>query len=431
VDNIDRAKYFYNNISQFTDLPLDILSSVYSSNGTVLHGINWLSSPLNENNFNLYYKMNLTFFMQINNALNQPAFGVLIYPEHTGRYNGTWTKLIVQYEPVVTPNKVVQPQDIPPATLRILQSINNYTGFYENGNRYIDLSLNLDMIGPPEEYRTFSGIRASIDNTLLVDRSNSETLPPRKTIITFGWPDLLDVRVGEKVVKTIPINTTDLNAEITLNLVDANKGDGISVNFRPEYVTLPISGVKYVQLEVQAQPNAMNLPPFTNQTVIATYKGFEETPFTQIFNVHILPPLTFTEQITEAIRNSIFTYVMPLIVTAIFLIWLTRRVRINLKNLEEIRVKDILTVDASVIAGVLIFLTVGAAFGTGESVVSFQQVGILTATIVFPFAIAAIRTLILGRVEEYGIKFMIAGFVYLMTSVILIAVIQVPKGEGS
>ena len=89
-----------------------------------------------------------------------------------------------------------------------------------------------------------------------------------------------------------------------------------------------------------------------------------------------------------------------------------------------IRVKDILTVDASVIAGVLIFLTVGAAFASGEAI---QQVGILTASIVFPFAIAAIRTLIKGTVEEYGVKFMIAGFVYLMTSVILIALIQVPE----
>ena len=117
--------------------------------------------------------------------------------------------------------------------------------------------------------------------------------------------------------------------------------------------------------------------------------------------------------------------------TAVFLIWLARRVRIDQSHLDAIRVKDILTVDASVIAGVLIFLTVGSTFGANSKLVSFQQVGVLTATIVIPFAIAAIRTLIKGTVEEYGIKFMVAGFVYLMTSVILISVVQVPHNVST
>lgn len=88
-------------------------------------------------------------------------------------------------------------------------------------------------------------------------------------------------------------------------------------------------------------------------------------------------------------------------------------------HLERIKVKDVLTVDASVIDGVLIFLTVGAPDIFEGKII--QQVGILPASTVFPFAIAAIRTLAMGNVEEYGIKFMLAGFIYLMTSVILIA----------
>ena len=45
-------------------------------------------------------------------------------------------------------------------------------------------------------------------------------------------------------------------------------------------------------------------------------------------------------------------------------------------------------------------------------------------SIVFPFAIAAILTLIKGKVEQYGVKFMIIGFIYLMASIVLIAFIQ-------
>ncbi len=47
-------------------------------------------------------------------------------------------------------------------------------------------------------------------------------------------------------------------------------------------------------------------------------------------------------------------------------------------------------------------------------------IGLLTASIVYPFAISAIRVVIKGSAEP-GLKFMIIGFIYLMIAIVIIA----------
>jgi hypothetical protein len=166
-------------------------------------------------------------------------------------------------------------------------------------------------------------------------------------------------------------------------------------------------------------------PTLINQTVIDNSINVDgiTLSYNETFSIEILPPFNDAENIGIALRNNNLTYVIPLGITSVFAIWLYKRLPKKTYDPEQMKVQDLLTVDASVIAGVLIFLTVGASgVFTGRFI---QQVGILTASIVFPFAIAAIATLIKGRVEEYGIKFMIIGFIYLMASVILIAFIQI------
>lgn len=423
-DNVDIGRYISNNTDGFSNLPLDILSTAYTSDGITLHGVSWLSSPLNDSDGANYDRANLTFYMYIQTKWNEPAYEVQIY---RGPHDGTWTKNIIQFEPTLLPNKIVRPELVPDPTYRTLESIHNYTGFYENGKRYVDLSLDLNLIGPPKEYKIYVGSEATAANgTILGDSTNIFPVPPTKPLRTIGWPDLIEVRTGgEKTIRTIPINSTELDMAETISFVDANKNDGIDVNFRPQSVKIPVSGVRFVEMEIQAQGGVVkDNSGITNQTVTISSEEFPDIQTNETFNLQILPPVSLPDRLGETLKNSIFTYVTPLAVTAVFAFWLSRRIQINKASIEMIRVKDILTVDASVIAGVLIFLTVGAAFASGEAI---QQVGILTASIVFPFAIAAIRTLIKGTVEEYGVKFMIAGFVYLMTSVILIALIQVPE----
>jgi YVTN family beta-propeller protein len=79
---------------------------------------------------------------------------------------------------------------------------------------------------------------------------------------------------------------------------------------------------------------------------------------------------------------------------------------------------EIVTIDATVLIGVLIFLTFTEGFEPSEQ----YQINVITASIVFPFAISAIIGV--TRREKFATRLMIAGFINLMISIILIAVMK-------
>jgi hypothetical protein len=90
----------------------------------------------------------------------------------------------------------------------------------------------------------------------------------------------------------------------------------------------------------------------------------------------------------------------------------TKKEEINLSKVE------VLTIDASVIVGVLIFLTLSEGFEIYEQ----TQITIVTANIIFPFAISAV--LAVRNSDKFAIRLMVAGFINLMISVILIAIMR-------
>jgi len=86
-------------------------------------------------------------------------------------------------------------------------------------------------------------------------------------------------------------------------------------------------------------------------------------------------------------------------------------------KLADIDSTDILGINVAVIAGVLIFLSLEGFEQSEET-----QINLITANIVFTFAISAIATLL--KYNAFGIRFMIAGFVNLMISIILIVLLR-------
>jgi YVTN family beta-propeller protein len=79
---------------------------------------------------------------------------------------------------------------------------------------------------------------------------------------------------------------------------------------------------------------------------------------------------------------------------------------------------EIIGVDASVIVGVLILISLVEGFEVAE----LTQINIITATIVFPFAISA--ALAIRKHEKFATRLMIAGFICLMIAVILISLMR-------
>lgn len=95
---------------------------------------------------------------------------------------------------------------------------------------------------------------------------------------------------------------------------------------------------------------------------------------------------------------------------------LINRSKISLK--EKLEKLDIIAIDAAVIVGVLIFLSLTDGFEANEQ----TQITVITVNIVFPFAISAV--IAIRNQEHFAMTFMIAGFLNLMISVFLVALMR-------
>ncbi len=92
---------------------------------------------------------------------------------------------------------------------------------------------------------------------------------------------------------------------------------------------------------------------------------------------------------------------------------------IDNRRKELLSKTEIIGLDASVIVGVLIFLTLSDGFEKSEQ----NQITMITAGVIFPFALSVIMA-VTNR-ESFAGRLMLAGFINLMISVILIVIMKI------
>lgn len=435
--NIDE----YSTAANLDDLPIDIISVTSVSDGRFLNGTLWLSTPIYKQNHLDYVNSNVTFNMYITFVSESNyVYGVRIQPER----DGTWTKIIWENEPYHPMS------DKTGYTNKTLQTIHNYTGFFENGNRYVDLSLNLGNIGFPDSYYINYYITANHNGIYLNDFLKMRTTVPIQTnLVTYNWPDFLhpvELRAGEVRSIDILVKSTDLYTDIFNSISDADETDDFTMNFEPSRIYIPHNGLAKTKLIIKATNNVSNghytLPV---QIQSLTTEGVLDSPINETINVEILPPQSSIETISDLLRiNSSISAFIPLVLTSIVSVALFNFAKKNTSFLSTITSGELIAIDVSVIVGVLIFLTIGGVETSTEDMTADLNleptqeytreidqndknisltVGLLTASIVYPFAISVIRVLIKGS-PEYGIKFMIIGFAYLMVSLVMIALLN-------
>jgi hypothetical protein len=392
-------------------LPIDILSTSFFSDGRTLNGTIWLRNPINDIKHSDYVNSNLTFVMRIRGEVFPSwVYQVIIYPE----IDGTWTQVLNEYEPYTT--------DEQQQVTKPLKIDYNHTGFFHHGERYIDLSLDLREIGLPDRYRVGFATGANKDGFVLEDWVYVQNVPPRVNIINFNWPENFVVKAGEDLRQKISVNSTELLAKQTIRPEDENKTDGIQVSFIPNVFKIPMDGITNVDLLVTTS-EAVAVRNYSLPIRVNTFS--EEGTYgnlSQAFTVQIAPPLSPMEKFSNSLSYySFYLSFIPLIVTSIIALALSRIINTKTSVFSNLSITDIITIDASVIVGVLFFLTLeGAELASGEDRL---YIGILTASIVYPFAISAVRVVVKGS-PEYGMRFMIAGFVYLMIAIALIAFLR-------
>jgi hypothetical protein len=417
-------------------LPVDITDVSYFSNGEIFNATLWLNSPLYDNRYADYVEANLSFFMFIynversgNEVSHKLTNTVYIYPEQ----DGNWIYKFFENHPYDGSEE------------RLIASNHNYNDLYQNGKRFVHISLDVNSIGNPEEFAVQFQLSAETDYSglnflkdkgkeLLIDLTNWDTIPPGDLLITFDAPSDIKVAAGEgkKVEKPVSVNALDLNVPERMMLSDGNKDDGINLSFNPSQTDLPLNGTKYTKMTIETSNNLQ--PKIYDAVSVNVTRGIISSNSSELINpinynetviVEILNPLTLVDKLNNFLIHNYGLFIIPLGITTVFAIFLSKRVN-HKAILDKIGIQDLLSIDGSVIVGVLIFLTLGT-LGSNQGIV-FTLTAILTATIVFPFALSAVTTL-LGRPIETGVKLTIPGFVYLMVSIVLVAYIQYQFSE--
>ena len=404
--NIDLEPFLKRNYGQ---LPIDIVSTSFSSNGRFLNATIWLDNPIYKDRHSEYLDSNVTFSMNIFSELAIADYLVTISPAP----NNTWTKTLYEYEPVR--------RNMTEQVRRPIATEYNYTDLFVDGNRYVQLELDLNSVGLPSSYWVSFRATASKDGFDLLDHTYSQAVPPRLNRFVFNWPENLRIKAGDDFVGKVSINSTQLQTEQTFTPLDANGTDDIQVRFSPTTFKIPTDGITTADLFIQTSPEL----PVTNYTIpiavdVVTTGGVRGN-LSQEFITQILPPSSQLEKFSNSIsRYSFYLSFIPIIATSIIALSLSRIIKAKSAVLENLSMTDVITIDASVIVGVLFFLTLG---GSEVSSGNNLYMGILTASIVYPFALSAIRAVIKGA-AIYGVRLMLSGFIYLMISIGLIAFLR-------
>jgi hypothetical protein len=416
------------------NLPLNISSVTFLSDGNYLNATVWLSDPILADRHREYVNSSINYVMEIYQVLvhedrdiGDLLYSVVIYPEG----DGSWTKRIIEYEPgTAFSEEGIKVDDIEldymDVASRTLKTYHNVTGFFQDNNTYVDISLPLDDIGNPDDINIALTSYAKNGKNPIYDTTHYLDAPSRLTLHLFNWPRSLEVRAGEVATGTFLIQTLEAAGPGNYTLQQSAKADNYTLEFTPDRIEFPLNGTVTSNFGIKIEPHVKDkvLPVDVNVTLAFKGETIGDT-WNERFYVTVLPPLSELDKegrsFSEFLVGTFALYWIPFGISSIFGYWLSRRIdrgRLPKEFLEQLRTKDILAVNASVVAGVLIFLTVGGTelFGAGALV----NISILTASIVYPFAISAILILITGD-PIYGIKFTIPGFVFLMVSIVLIA----------
>lgn len=328
--------------------------------------------------------------------------------------NESWTKRLEEYSPL--------------GDRKVLNQ-----GFNSNpvGKNYLELSFNLENANYPNIYDIlfYATDMYVKDGRLcrMIDVANRMYVPPPEFSITT-IPSSLVLRPGDEknVELQIKSNTND-RSQVSLlsNSFFNDIGSRIMFNeisLAPFGIGTSILNVKAFE-DARARPYTLpivgniSIPSEVNGTIPT---GIAGAVLRTNLAIDVLPPLTLNEQLSSLLNaNAYLTSFIPLITTSIVVLTLSSKLDINRSaSLLKFESKDIIQIDATVMIGVLILLTLSTT--THRS--SFL-VGIVTASIIFPFALSVLRVMISG-IAKSGIKLMISGFLYLMAAVIFLALIQ-------
>ena len=242
---------------------IDILRTNYASDGRTLNATLWLSEPVRDLCKDIRYGMNIDTDFN-----DQTGMQGIDYQLNIRCENGTWTKRLVEWSSL----------DLS----RVVEEIKNYTDFFGNVSNellnrssyggYILLSVNLDAISLPDNYRVlFYAVKDTVKEGhitgKIIDYSDWAIIPPPK-LLTSVSPNPIELRAGEQ--KNIEVQVKSNTGFETNAQLYTNPPSGITLKFSSPELKIPSFGMAASRLSISVAKNDDFVGPHTIPIFVKT-----------------------------------------------------------------------------------------------------------------------------------------------------------------
>jgi hypothetical protein len=264
------------------DKSTDIQKITYFSNGTFLNATLWLASGFEEN-------------PSVNGRTVAVVYGILIDADsnqETGKEGVDYQIEIQWTNETQTWNKGITEYSSPVHN-RTLDIKEDYTGFYENDERYVLLSINLDDILSPNRYKAMFYAGAIYDNSdRKIDLSTwVDISPPEYSLATL--PNPVIVRQGEQKNIGAQLKATTGCVPNVTDFMPVENYSSIELEFIRDKLNKSSYGIEPAPFKIEVPKNAQVgqyiIPIRAN---ISTGSTFPLYKFVEFSNVNLPSNLT-------------------------------------------------------------------------------------------------------------------------------------------
>jgi hypothetical protein len=222
--------------------PTDIRGVNFFSDGKILNATIWINGNFQEKPPAEFGRVSYGAYIDADFNEKTGPRGI-DYRVETKRENGSesWTRVFEEWSAAGEP--------------RPIETVDNYTGFSKEGERFVTIYADLEAMGSPERFRVV--FFAETDNGLFkwyADYTNWIILPPPDLVLsTVPEFVILDQGGNENIAIEIK-STTATEFTIYLSPLSSNATDMLGLS--NSVVQMPSFGVATTQLEIEAKPNA-------------------------------------------------------------------------------------------------------------------------------------------------------------------------------
>ncbi|NAL77646.1 hypothetical protein [Nitrososphaera sp. AFS] len=255
----------------------DIQRVTYFSDGRTLNATLWLGGGVEKNPS---HGVSTAVYGELIDADNNPSTGKygVDYQQEVQWSNTTksWNKIFVQYSS--------------PLNLRTLTKELNYTGFFQNDEKYVLMPLDLKSITSPDKFRViYYAILIYNDSRILLDLTPWIDIPPSQ--YTFSTtPNPIVVTQGQQEDVGVQLQSSSGLPPKLANFTPYQNYSNVLVKFNPNRLDLSSFGVAPLPLKIQASNNAQigkyTIPVLLNLSTGSVFPS----KFIQLANLNVSIP---------------------------------------------------------------------------------------------------------------------------------------------